>query len=66
MFKTRQKTAEEKKKEEEDYLQWLSGQTEHLKDEHVENDLKPLKEFWTNPKLDEGEKFLRDYVLKKK
>ncbi|KAF2896128.1 hypothetical protein ILUMI_10041 [Ignelater luminosus] len=66
MFKTRQKTAEEKKKEEEDYLQWLAGQTEHLKDENAENDLKPLKDFWTNPKLDEGEKFLRDYVLKKK
>jgi len=66
LFKTRQKTAEEKIKEEEDYKQWLAGQSEHLEDENVKSELKPLKDFWSNPKLEEGEKFLRDYILKKK
>lgn len=28
--------------------------------------MKPLRDFWTDPKLDASEKFLRDYVLNKK
>lgn len=66
LFKTREKTAEEKKKEEEDYKKWLAGQKEELDDKEAEKDLKPLKEYWNNPKLNEGEKFLKDYILNKR
>lgn len=36
----------------------------HVK-EGVE-DLKYLHDYWNDPKLDEGEKFLRDYILDRK
>lgn len=66
MFKARQKTKEEKDKEEAEYKAWFAGQKAELSDKEVERELKPLKDYWSNPKLDAGEKFLRDYILKKK
>ena len=56
----------ENKKEEEDYTSWLAGQKENLDDKEAEKDLKSLKDFWNDKKLDDGEKFLRDYILNKK
>lgn len=66
LFKERKKTQEEKAKEEAEYKEWLIGQKETLEDKNIESDLKPLKDFWNNPKLDKGEQFLRDYILNKK
>lgn len=66
MLKVRQKTDEEKKKEEADYFEWLAGQKEEIEDKDVESELKPLKNYWNRPDLDEEEKFLRDYILQKK
>ena len=37
-----------------------------MNDEETEKDLKSLKDFWNDNKLEEGEKFLRDYILNKK
>lgn len=50
---------------------WLSLhlyllQKDNLSDEQSKADLKPLRDFWTNEKLDENEKFLRDYILNQK
>ena len=59
----KEKSNEEVKKDEEDYRSWLSGQKDSLKDEDTEKDLKSLREFWNDDKLDDGEKFLRDYIL---
>lgn len=66
MFSARKKTDEETKKEQEDYVEWLAGQREHLSDEGTEKALQPLKDYWRDPKLDKGEAFLRDYILNKR
>lgn len=65
MFTERKKTLEEKEKDESEYKMWLSGQKNEIEDDDIKKDLKPLKEYWNNPNLDEGEKFLRDFILKK-
>lgn len=60
----RLKTKKEQEEEEEEYIAWLKGQ----KDIEGKEDLKEmsyLKAYWTDPSLDEGEKFLRDYILNK-
>ena len=55
------------RREEKDYKKWLAGQKSDLPDEteQIKKDLKPLRDFWGNDKLDENEKFLRDYILNK-
>nr|XP_039260442.1 protein KRI1 homolog [Styela clava] len=76
----RNKSKNEKEKEEEEFRKWLKtpeGQTslnvlddknneKVAKMKTVVNEVKPLKEYWTDPKLDDGEKFLRDYILERK
>ncbi|CAH2041952.1 unnamed protein product, partial [Iphiclides podalirius] len=44
---------------------YLTGKVEHV-DEEVEKDLAPLKALWSDPQLNEGEAFLRDYILNKR
>ncbi|KAJ8962680.1 hypothetical protein NQ318_001076 [Aromia moschata] len=66
LFRERNITKEEKEKEEVDYKKWLLGQENEIEDKEVQSELKPLKDYWNNPNLDEGEKFLRDYILNKK
>ncbi|KAI6180734.1 Protein KRI1-like protein [Aphelenchoides besseyi] len=60
----RVKTDAERKEEEADYLQWLKGQKDELNGD-IE-DLRNLKQKWTGDELDDGEKFLRDYLLNKR
>ncbi|VEN38855.1 unnamed protein product [Callosobruchus maculatus] len=66
LFKQRAKTKEEKEKEEVDYIQWLAGQKKELEDKQEEKQLKPLKDYWNKPDLEDEEKFLRDYILNKR
>ncbi|XP_050296481.1 protein KRI1 homolog [Anthonomus grandis grandis] len=66
LLQLRKKTKEEENKDESEYLKWLSGQKDEIADNEIQSELKPLKEFWTDPKLDNGEKFLRDYILSKR
>jgi len=66
LFKKRQKTKEEKGKEEETYKEWLKGQKDCEPKCEESEEMKQLHDYWTNPNLDKEEKFLRDYVLNKK
>lgn len=65
LLKPKQKSATEKKQEEEAYKEWLKGQRQDIDSEEQEK-LKPLRDFWNDPNLDSNEKFLRDYVLNNK
>ncbi|XP_078657389.1 protein KRI1 homolog [Branchiostoma floridae x Branchiostoma belcheri] len=57
----RRRTQEELAEDERDYTAWLTGQKEELANKY--KDMGPLKQYWTNPELDKGEAFLRDYIL---
>jgi len=62
----RTKTEEEKVKEEEDYREWLAGQKSQLNDAATEQKLKGLRDYWNTDDLNEGEKFLKDFILNKR
>lgn len=53
-------------KEEEEFVEWLKGQKSELNDKETEYQLKYLKDYWMNPDLNQGEQFLRDYILNKR
>ncbi|XP_075715092.1 protein KRI1 homolog [Rhinoderma darwinii] len=64
MLTRRMKTKKEQELEEEGYIAWLRGQKDIENKDEVK-EMAYLKEYWSNPTLDEGEKFLRDYILNK-
>ncbi|XP_054277611.1 protein KRI1 homolog [Macrosteles quadrilineatus] len=66
LFKKRDKSKTETEKEEKDYKEWLKGQKSEAPDEEVAKEMKPLRDFWTNPDLKEDDQFLRDYILNKR
>lgn len=61
LLRRRSQTAEEKEQEEEEYIRWLKGQGEPPPEPL--QDLAPLQRYWTDPALEPGERFLRDYIL---
>ncbi|XP_068130471.1 protein KRI1 homolog [Hyperolius riggenbachi] len=60
----RVKTKKEQEEEDEEYISWLKGQKK-LEEKEDLQEMSYLKEYWTSPALEEGEKFLRDYILNK-
>ncbi|NXV61463.1 KRI1 protein, partial [Molothrus ater] len=63
LLRPRVRSREEKAEEEQLYLQWLRGQAEPPPEPL--QDLEPLQRFWSDPGLEPGERFLRDYLLGK-
>ncbi|XP_063830927.1 protein KRI1 homolog [Ostrinia nubilalis] len=62
---TKSSEGPKKNKKGEKIKDYLTGKAEHIDDE-VEKDLAPLKALWSDPKLSEGEAFLRDFILNKR
>ncbi|XP_061212533.1 protein KRI1 homolog isoform X1 [Neopsephotus bourkii] len=63
LLRPRTRTEEEKEQEEEEYIRWLKGQGGPPPEPLQE--LAPLQRFWTDPELEAGERFLRDYLLER-
>lgn len=61
IFKRRDKTKEEEAAEDAQYTKWLAGEKANI-GANAET-LKPLKDYWSDPKLAKDEAFLRDYIL---
>ncbi|XP_054150906.1 protein KRI1 homolog, partial [Melozone crissalis] len=61
LLRPRERSREEKAQEEQQYLRWLRGQAEPPPEPL--QDLEPLQRLWSDPALEPGERFLRDYLL---
>ncbi|XP_072775977.1 protein KRI1 homolog [Taeniopygia guttata] len=61
LLRPRIRSREEKAQEEDQYLRWLRGQAEPPPEPL--QDLEPLQKFWSDPGLEPGERFLRDFLL---
>ncbi|KAK3577521.1 hypothetical protein CHS0354_026477 [Potamilus streckersoni] len=61
----RKKTMKEKEKEETEYKEWHKVQKKS-KGSQAGIEMDSLQEYWQNPELDEGEKFIRDFILNKR
>lgn len=62
----RKKTKAELQKEENEYKLWIQGQIDEISDEKAGEELTGLRAYWNKPDLDDGEAFLKDYILNKR
>lgn len=60
----REKDESQLQREEEDYIDWLKGQEKEMNKDEAKK-MSALRQYWVDPKLDNDEAFLRDYILNK-
>eukprot|EP00039_Didymoeca_costata_P024655 m.11021 g.11021 ORF g.11021 m.11021 type:complete len:731 (-) comp4363_c0_seq1:187-2379(-) len=65
LLQVRSKSQTDLKAEEEDYEKWLEKE-EALTDKRTRKELEPLRRFWTSDKLSDEDKFLRDFITKRR
>lgn len=66
LLEKKTKTVAEKLEDEAEYKSWLAGQRSSISDPEMEKKLSGLRDFWNKDDLDEGEKFLKDFLLNKR
>eukprot|EP00092_Neocalanus_flemingeri_P024471 GFUD01026538.1.p1 GENE.GFUD01026538.1~~GFUD01026538.1.p1 ORF type:complete len:728 (+),score=313.41 GFUD01026538.1:48-2231(+) len=66
LLSKRSKSDQETKEEAESYKKWLAGHQSEVKDPEIEAKMEGLRDYWNKDDLDEGEKFLKDYLLNKR
>ena len=52
-------------KEDDDYKDWLKGEKNKIGDATLKSECGALRKHWSDPALDDNEKFLRDFILNK-
>jgi len=66
LLSKRSKSEQETKDEADSYKKWLAGQQSKVEDPEIEAKMEGLRDFWNKDDLDDGEKFLKDYLLNKR
>jgi protein KRI1 len=66
LLQLKEKSKEQKEKEEAEYIDWLRGKKADIKDPSLKKNMATLHDYWTDPSLPESERFLRDYILNRR
>ncbi|KAM7286801.1 protein KRI1 homolog [Ixodes scapularis] len=66
LLKTAEKTKEKKAENDQEYVSWLKGEVDKLKQKKDAEKLGYLRSYWNSDSLEKSEEFLRDYILNKR
>lgn len=66
LLKTAHKSSEKKAENDQEYVSWLKGEVDRLKQKKDAEKLGYLRSYWNSDSLEKSEEFLRDYILNKR
>lgn len=66
LLKTAEKSKEKKAENDQEYVSWLKGEVDKLKQKKDAEKLGYLRSYWNSDSLEKSEEFLRDYILNKR
>ncbi|CAN7937194.1 unnamed protein product [Ixodes hexagonus] len=66
LLKTAHKSSEKKAENDQEYVSWLKGEVDKLKQKKDAEKLGYLRSYWNSDSLEKSEEFLRDYILNKR